>query len=144
MQVTYTSEKFTRSVILYMARTIRVQSLKTSVENGSISSSSLKDREEYFRFGSGIFIILGVLTALFPIIVVVVLTLVFHAGAGLFFCYAPGFVLYCIGITLDMKEKSAAKNIDVYFNRRSLKLSCLSGVLMALFIASFSVMDYIK
>lgn len=140
----YASEKFTRSVILYMARTINVQDLRASVERGSLSSSSLKDRKEYFRFGSGIFITLGVLTVLFPIIGVVVLTLVFHIGAGLFFCYAPGLVLYCIGITLDMKERSAAKNIDVYFNHRSLKLSCLSGILMALFIASFSVMDYIK
>lgn len=141
----YSSEKFTRSVILFMVGTSRIPEARLSVERGSLSSADFKDKENYFKFGAGIFMLMGFVVILFSIIGVV-LTIVFHGllGALFFFYYAPGLMLYCIGVTLSMKEKSSAKNITDSFQTKSLILSCVSGVLGALFITSFSVMNFME
>lgn len=145
MSVDYTSEKFTRSVILRVAKTIPIPKNREAIERGSKISSDFSDRENYFKFGAGLFMLIG-----FAIIIVailsVALTLFIHGplGLGFFLYYAPGLMVYCIGITLSMKERKSSKKILVHFDRKSLLFSCLSGALMAVFVTSFSVLNYLE
>jgi hypothetical protein len=139
MSVMHTSEKYTRAVILSAARSINIPDLRVAVERGSKISADFKDKETYFKFGSGIFMLIGFVFTLLSI-GCVVLTLVLHGllGPWFFFYYAPGLILYSIGIALSMKERNSAKNITTCFDRKSLMLSCLSGALCSLFVTSFS------
>lgn len=76
-------------------------------------------------------------------IISVILTIVLHGllGGWFFFYYAPGLVLYCIGANLSLKEKQSSKGIKNQFSTGSLISSTLCGILCALFITSFSILN---
>lgn len=138
----FTSERITRFIILFLSRTVQDKNIRNSIKQGSELESDSNNQTVYFKFGAGIFMLLGFITILISIISVI-LTIVFHGllGGWFFFYYAPGLVLYCIGANLSFKEKQCSKGINAQFSTKSLIFSTLCGILCALFITSFSILN---
>lgn len=90
----YSSDAFTRSLILAVSSRMKDRERYSHILTGSMRTTSPKDKEMYFKFGSALFTVIGGSLILMGV-TAMVLTLVFYGllGFGFFFYYAPGAML---------------------------------------------------
>lgn len=146
MLIKYSSESFTRTLILLAANRMKDKEQFNLIRSGSYYQAPTEAKEIYFKFGSAIFTILGVGLLLFGAFAMM-LTLVIHGllGFGFFFYYAPGAMCAATGYALGVWEKRISQNEETdKFTIGYLLLSWSVGIFIALFIATFSVLNTIS
>lgn len=144
MLMKYSSERFTRSLILSVSNRMKDRERYAHILAGSESRASAQDRETYFKYGSAFFTVSGV-TLILMGIVAMVFTLIFYGllGFGFFFYYAPGAILTATGYGLGLWEKKSREGEDERFNTGHLLLCWGAGCFVALVVATFSALNVI-
>lgn len=138
----YSSERFTRILILSVFSRMKDRERYAVILTGSNRKSGPDAKEVYFKYGSSLFTVVGV-ALMFLGGVAMVLTLILYGllGFGFFFYYAPGAMLLATGYVLGLLEKKAHLEEDAVFTVGHLILSLSAGIFIALFIATFSALN---